>query len=403
MPSIDHVVVLIQENKTPDFAFRSLAAFGADVVEHPNPLTTAPDYDQPHDRNAWVHYRMGDYPGVDVQLDNDALLPFYAWLAKTYTFCDHHFGLGSSSTSGHLLAVGGQTPTLKNPPFGPGGPQWDMPSIFVHAERAGLSWAAIADEDRYPVKFYSELSTPERVGNVHTAAAGSPDPFVTLVEAGELPNVTYAWSPSGYDEHPPFRGSDPGYLRRGHDHTWSRVDAVVRAGLWPTTVFILTWDDWGGYADHVVTPVSETVVDAMHPDGFAVIGGSRLPLIVFGGHVRAGIDNTWRSHASIPKTIIELFDLPPFGVPRVDDATGLADRVRPSSPLRPTPPPLATTIPQPVPPARRPAIKPPPPWVGPLNTPLAPVVLNGGLTLPAPDDVTVRQTPPKLPPQAPRG
>lgn len=34
----------------------------------------------------------------DVQIDNDVVLPFYSWLAKMFTFCDHHFGLGTNST-----------------------------------------------------------------------------------------------------------------------------------------------------------------------------------------------------------------------------------------------------------------------------------------------------------------
>ena len=61
---------------------------------------------------------MGDYTAATVQIDNDAVIPYYSWLAKLFTFCDHHFGLGSDSTPGHMLAVGGQTPTLRNPPFG---------------------------------------------------------------------------------------------------------------------------------------------------------------------------------------------------------------------------------------------------------------------------------------------
>jgi len=394
------VVVLIQENKTPDFAFRSLAAFGADIVEHPTVLTAAPDYDQPHDRNAWVHYRMGDYPAVATQLDNDALLPYYAWLAKTFTFCDHHFGLGTNSTSGHLLAIGGQTPTLKNPPFGSGGPHWDMPSIFVHAERAGLSWAAVADQDRYPVKFYTELSTPGRAANIHAATAGSADPLVTMADSGHLPNLVYAWSPAGSDEHPPSK-PDPGYLARGQDLTWQRVDAIVRAGFWATTTFLLTWDDWGGYADHVVTPSIETVVDALHPGGFQVICGSRLPLIIFGGHVPQLIDTDWRSHASIPKTIIDIFGLGAFGVPRVDEAPTLAHHHDPTIATRPSPPGHGTTIVQPNPPTTRPTPPSPPPWAGPTGIPLRPVILNAGHTLAAPDDAVVHPKPPALPKQAP--
>jgi Phosphoesterase family len=328
----DRVVVFLQENKTPDFSFRSLAAFGAAITEYPaaRVLAAAPDYDQPHDRNAWVHYRTGDYPAVRTQLDNDRIQPLHAWLAKTFTFCDHHFGIGSNSTSGHLMAIGGQTPTLKNPPFGSGGPTWDMPSIFVHAERAGISWAAVPDQDGYPVKFYDELKVASRAANLHPTASATDDAFVNLVRSGRLPQLTYVWAPPGADEHPPFRASDPGYLARAHDLLWRRIDAVVQAGLWATTTLMLAYDDWGGYADHVLTPVSETAVDARHPNGFALIGGSRLPLILFGGRVRKTIDNTWHSNASIPKTIIDLFGLPAFGVPRVDTAPSLAGFVDPT-------------------------------------------------------------------------
>jgi len=394
------VVVFLQENKTPDFSFRSLAAFGAEIAEYPpaQVLSAAPDFDQPHDRSAWVHYRMGDYPAVVRQLDNDVIQPLHAWLAKTYTFCDHHFGYGSNSTCGHLMAIGGQSTTLKNPPFGPGGPTWDLPSIFVHAERNGVTWAAVPDVDGYPTKFYKELATPARAANIHPTASATDDAFITLVQAGQLPQLTYAWGPQGADEHPPFTTSDPTYLARANDLLWRRIDAVVQAGLWATTTFILIYDDWGGYADHVVTPVAETVPDQLHPKGFAIIGGSRLPLLMFGGQVRQGIDNTWRSHASIPKTVIDLFGLPKFGVPRVDTAPSLVSRID-TTLKRPKPPAYGTAIVQPKPPSPRPKPVPPPPWTGLNNKPLAAIILNGGKTKAAPNDGIVRKTPPKPPKQ----
>ena len=402
--SSQRVVVFLQENKTPDFSFRSMAAFGAEIAEYApaRVLSVAPDYDQPHDRSAWVHYRMGDYPAVRTQLDNDKVQPLHAWLAKTFTFCDHHFGIGSNSTSGHMLAIGGQTPTMKNPPFGAGGPTWDMPSIFVHAERAGISWAAVPDKDGYPTKFYDELKTAARAANIHPTASATDDAFIKLVQAGNLPQLTYVWGPSGADEHPPFRGSNPDYLTRAHDLLWRRIHAVVQAGRWGTTTFMLAYDDWGGYADHVVTPVSETVPDMLHPNGFVAIGGSRLPLILFGGRVRKMIDNTWHSNASIPKTIIDLFGLPKFGVPRVESAPSLAGFVD-ATLRRPKPPAFGGAIAQPKPPSTRPAPVPPPPWRGANNKPLSPVILNGGKTLPAPSDAIVRKTPPKLPNEAPKG
>ena len=251
------MVVFVNENKTPDFAFRSMAAWGADITELPaaKVLKGAPDHDQPHDRNSWVHYRMGDYPAEPTQIDNDSVQPFHAYLAKMFTFSDHHFGIGSNSTSGHMLIVGGQTPTLKNPPFGPGGPKWDLPSIFTHAARKKITWAAVPDGDQYPVKFYSELNLAANALNVHPTSDITNDAFIQLVQAGKLPQLSYVWGPAGADEHPPFRISDPAYLSRADDLLWRRVDAVVKAGQWDSTVFILTYDDWGGYADHVLTPV----------------------------------------------------------------------------------------------------------------------------------------------------
>ena len=182
----------------------------------------------------------------------------------------------------------------------------------------------------------------------------------------------------------------------GQNLTWQRVSAVVKAGGWAETVFILTWDDWGGYADHVSTPNAETVVDALHPAGFQLIGGSRIPMLMFGGQVRQGIEVGWHSHAVIPKTVIDVFGLKPFGVPRVDSSASLAGRLDPTL-ARPAPPALGTAIVQPRPPNPPPAIQPPLPWAGPSAQPLPDLVANGGAMIPAPDDALVRAKPPKLP------
>jgi hypothetical protein len=387
------IVVFVQENKTPDFYFASLAGWGADVRNDGGLLSAPPDYDQPHDRSAWVHYAMGDYPAVTVQVDTDTVIPYYAWLAKQFTFCDHHFGLGSNSTSGHMLVVGGQAATLRNPPSSGTQPVWDLPTILRHAERSGHTWAAFPDATGYPTRYYAELTDATGAPNVHPPAA-----FIDKASSGTLPDVCIAWSPAGYDEHPP-QTSDPQYVERGQGLVWQRIDAVVKGGGWDDTVFILTWDDWGGYADHVATPDAERVPDALHPDGFQVIGGSRIPLLVFGGRVVQGVESEWHSHASIAKTIIDLLGLPAFGVPRVDTAPSLAARVDTAGPVRPAPPAYGATIEQPPPPAA-PQQSPTGPWTGPNEQPLPDLIANGGKTIPAPADGTVARTPPKLPPQA---
>ncbi|MEA9986796.1 alkaline phosphatase family protein [Subtercola sp. RTI3] len=382
------VIVFIQENKTTDFYFPTLTEWGAQVANQGNLLSAPPNYDQPHDRNAWVHYASGDYPGLVAQIDNDTVIPFYSWLAKQFVFADHHFGSGSNSTPGHMLAIGGQMPTLKNPPFIGPHPVWDIPSIFSVAEQAGVSWAAFPDQGGYPTKFYKTLNEAPGSGNVFP-----PKDFIPMAKAGTLPDICYVWSPGGYDEHPPHV-SDPGYVSKGQGLVWDRVQAVIDGGGWENTTFMLTWDDWGGYADSVPTPNIETVPDAIHPGGFQVIGGSRIPLIMFGGQIRQQIDPEWHSHASIPKTIIDLLGLPPLGVPRVDTAPSLAQHVDRTL-HRPVPPAPGSMFPQPTPPSPTPAPVAPQPWAGPVGVPMPALVTLDGSALPAPTDGTVRIAAPK--------
>jgi hypothetical protein len=168
---------------------------------------------------------------------------------------------------------------------------------------------------------------------------------------------------------------------------WQAVDAVVAAGLWPSTVFLLTWDDWGGWDDHVKTPATEYT-----PDNVQLAYGPRVPLLVFGGHVKPGIDSRWCSHVSIPKTAIDLLGLPPLGVPRLDQDPGLADLVDPTLNTAPPPSPGAVLAipPAPVPP-RDPNPLPPNPTSKPVPTP--PVTLRDGTTLPPPDDAPLPRQP----------
>lgn len=390
------VVVLIQENKTTDYYFAALAAWGAEVQNNGNLLAAPPLPDPEHNRSAWVHYKMGDYSAATVQIDSDRVIPYYSWLAKQFTFCDHHFGMGTNSTPGHMLAVGGQTPTLRNP-FQKPTPVWDLPTIFKHVERAGISWGAFTGTDRYPTQFYAELSDPASQAHIYTSRDPASDVFTKMANAGTLPDFCFVWSPSGYDEHAPSKQQpDPAYVQKGQDLTWQRVDAVVQAGGWRDTIFMLTWDDWGGYADHVATPNAETVADALHPDGFQVLGGSRIPLVMFGGQVKQGIEPNWHSHACILKTVIDLFRLPAFGVPRVDTARSLAGRVD-AALNRPAPPRRGSAITQPPVPSPRPRPVPPAPWEGPNAKPLPKLVANHGKSVPAPTDGAVGPHPPSLP------
>ncbi|MCU1607369.1 MAG: hypothetical protein JWP46_3834 [Modestobacter sp.] len=370
---VAHVVVLVQENHTTDNYFRSMRTWGANVATgwptQPNP----PTKDQPHDRAAYARWLRaqqagGRTPATHTQFDTAAVLPFYAYLAATGAFLENHCsGFGTNSTPNHLLILGGQSPTLRNPPRNAPQPVWDMPSLPGHAADHGLTWKAYTGRSHYPVAFYQQLA----------GSAGIVPSDHIVTDAADLPTLSMVWHDSPDDEHPPAD------VTLGHDTVWRAVDAVVRAGHWDDTVFLLTWDDWGGWDDHVATPDLEHT-----PDGVQLAFGPRVPLLMFGGRVPPAVDSRWSSHSSIGRTVLDLLGLPPLGVPRLDDAPDLADLVADTA-TTPPPPAYGTTITQPPPPRPAPAPRPLPPPPATTSAPVGPVLLRDRTTLPPPNDQPV--------------
>lgn len=372
---VKRVVIIVQENHTVDNYFRGLAPYGGAVATDwpiaPNP----PAKDQAHDRHAYYEWLIGAGTATHLQFDTAAVLPYYLYLAVTGAFLENHCaGFGTNSTANHLIVVGGQSPTLKNPSSRQTPPLWDMPSLPGLADGHGVPWRVYAASGDYPVGFYTQLKGS---ANVVTSSK-----FLTDAKAGSLPSLVMLWHNSPYDEHPPAN------VTEGMDLVWQSVDAVVQAGGWDETVFMLTWDDWGGYDDHVKTPVLEYT-----PDNVQLAYGPRVPLLMFGGPVKAGIDSRWCGHASVPKTAIDLLGLPALGVPRVEEAPSLADLVDPSGQLTPAPPAFGTTLT--IPPAPNPPIapKPPPPPPTATPAPVGDIILRDGSALPPPNDAPLPQQP----------
>ncbi|GAC1510190.1 MAG: hypothetical protein NVS2B16_09980 [Chloroflexota bacterium] len=371
------VVVFVQENHTLDNYFVSLRPWGANVATGWPAGGNPPASDRPHDRAAYFKWLQGHQSGTPygnhVQYDTDALLPFYAYLARTGTFFENHgSAFGTNSTPNHLALIGGQSMTLRNPPRGAPPPVWDLPSLPALAAANGRTWKGYTGRSGYPLHFYRDLQG--------SAGIVRSDTFITDAQAGALPDLSMVWHDSPYDEHP---RAD---ITLGHNKIWQCVDAAVRGRAWDNTVFFLTWDDWGGFDDHVVLPCSEYT-----PDNVPVSPGPRIGLIMFGGRVKGGIDSRICTHTAIPRTVLQLLGLPALGVPRVDDDAGLGDRYDPTVNV-PAPPTFGTPIAQPAAPSPAPQPQPvPAPTYRPR--PMDPVYLNGGSTVPAPNDAPLPQQP----------
>jgi phospholipase C len=91
-----------------------------------------------------------------------------------------------------------------------------------------------------PLPHFDTVHEDRQLGNIQ-----STDRYFTAARTGTLPAVSWV-VPSQIDsEHPPARVSD------GQAWVTRLVNAVMQGPDWKSTAIFLSWDDWGGYYDHV--------------------------------------------------------------------------------------------------------------------------------------------------------
>jgi phospholipase C len=142
------------------------------------------------------------------------------------------------------------------------------------------------------------------------------------------------YAPHDASEHPP----DPsdvnplvGNVTHGMQWTVSQVNAIVQGGLWAKTAIFITWDDWGGWLDHVDPPEVEK-----WKDGTQFRYGSRVGCLVLSPYAKSGhISKTLHSHVSLLKFCETIFHLQAVNN-RVTQADGMSDcfdfRRKPANP-----------------------------------------------------------------------
>jgi phospholipase C len=103
--------------------------------------------------------------------------------------------------------------------------------------------------------------------------------------------------------------------------TVEQVNVIIQGGLWPTTAIFITWDDWGGWFDHVDPPN----VESWHADGTQFRYGSRVGCLVLSPYAKSGyLSKVFHSHVSLLKFCETLLHLPPLNA-RVTHADDMAD------------------------------------------------------------------------------
>src|SRR5205814_2191985 len=137
-----------------------------------------------------------------------------------------------------------------------------------------------------PLPYFDTVNANHQRGNIQSVSE-----FYAAAKKGSLPAVSWV-VPSGIvSEHPPELISD------GVAYTTSLINAVMNGPDWNSTAIFSSWDDWGGFYDHVIPPTVDE-------NGY----GLRVPGLVISPYAKKGyIDHQTLSFDAYAKFIEDRF------------------------------------------------------------------------------------------------
>ena len=310
---VKHVVIIVKENHTFDNYFGRFP--GVNGAQFPQAGDPTPD--PPHDHRAWLK-RNGPTGAVRLQYTQRDI-PLYWAFARKYTLCDNYFtDVASQSEPNHLMLIAADSPIIDNAsPHRAYQPQppYDLPSLPAALGAGGHDWRNYADQNAS--YFHHIANLVDHPSNVPS------DQFDRDVGNGYLPAVCWLYAPEGQSEHPPRNPGAGPVVGPGMQWTVDRVSKVGNSPLWGSTVIFITWDDWGGWHDHVDPPNDSSWAGGGPKDytGSQFRYGPRVPCLVVSPYARSGyISKVRHSHVSLVK-----FCCAQFGVPLWNDRLKSAD------------------------------------------------------------------------------
>ena len=342
---IKHFLVLMQENHSFDNYFGTYP--GADGLPHDTcmPVDNGQDPSKPHTRDTCVKpYHLGgqavlglghskavyeaEYAGgrMDGFINvfsqrrdvgsqamgyyDDRDLPYYWNVADNYVLFDRMFTSASAgSVWNHMFWVTGTPGNYREDALLTTG--FDrVPTIFDSLQRAGISWKFYVQNYRPTVNFRTPGSSDAASQIVwvpplnYNRFLDDPalnsrivdmDEYYKDLANGTLPAVSFM-VPSGASEHP------PGSIQAGERFVRTLINALMASSSWSRSAFMWTYDDWGGWYDHVKPPK----VDAY---GY----GFRSPALLVSPYAKRGhVDHTQLDFTSELTFIENNWDVAPL-------------------------------------------------------------------------------------------
>ncbi len=330
LDDIEHVVCLMQENRSFDHYFGTLRGVrgfadphaarlpdGRSVFHQPDPVNpdgyllpfhldthTTSAQAIPSTSHAWAvqhsawnggrmdnwlpahraadgknaPYVMGYYTRDDI--------PFQFALAEAFTVCDNYYCsiMGPTWPNRMFWMTGTVDPNGTH-----GGPiisniapdaGYTWTTYAERLEAAGVSWKVYQEDDDYGCNML------ENFANFRNAKPGDPlyekgvrpgpaDAFERDARADRLPAVSWIIPTSTQSEHPDYLPA------AGADFVASKIEAVAaNPEVWRKTAFILDYDENDGLFDHVVPPTPKAGTADEFIDGLPIGGGFRVPCVI---------------------------------------------------------------------------------------------------------------------------
>ncbi len=212
-------------------------------------------------------------------------------LADAYTLCNRWFCsvLGPTYPNRYYWHSGQSNGIMDNtvPPT-----VWT--TLYDRLNAAGIPW-------NY---YYGDLPVLSLLGAAADGHIKRFEDFAKDAKAGTLPPVVYIDpSFSLNDDHPPHHPS------AGQQLIGAVYAALAQSPQWKNILFVLTYDENGGFFDHVMPP---TAPDALAASGFNQLG-FRVPSMVIGPYVKPGyVSSTVFDHTSVLRHIENMFGLEPL-------------------------------------------------------------------------------------------
>ena len=381
---IQHVVVIFQENRTPDNLFHGLpnadiASTGVNSLGQTitlQPITLANNYDLSHAHAAFVKmYDAGKMDGADLvgvgcqagavgcpppnpqfMYVNPSEVAPYFQLAQTYAFGDRMFqtNQGPSFPAHQFIISGTSAPTATSNLFASENPHVPTAGAVVGCTAPAGEFVLLIDptgaenSSQYPcfehATLVDELDAKNITWKYYTPTPGSiwtgpnaiehlrmgqdwtnnvitpSTQILTDITNGQLAEVSWVIPTAAASDHASSNdGSGPAWVA-------SIVNAVGNSQYWSSTAILITWDDWGGWYDHVVPKITNS-----YEYGF------RVPLLVVSPFAKpAYVSHVAHDFGSILKFIEEVFQVPTLGYADTpaDDLSDCFDLTRTPGPFQ---------------------------------------------------------------------